>query len=334
MIATEFMDSFVPVDMEAALNDYNSFMESCDNEINNMFAEFNMMHEKVMLESEIMDSVPEDMMMVYEAEKSNIFTKIGEKIIAIFKKLAELIDKGIEKIKELSFKGKTDMQKLNLLIKKNPSLKDKIIGSYETGDLDMKDLQNLKELEDTFAEIMKLSKKADADPKSLSAKWEKAKEKYEKTEEAISKRADSVKKVLTVGTTIALLGASMAKAKKDLAEHKTRIKEYEAEALEYMDSRNKSNVGIAELRFRMSKFINREIITSVSDKMGIFDSILLKLAKLHDNVFDKDHKQASRYGANVQLNAKQIKAKKLSDRDEEINTAVLKQTALNDAKNN
>ena len=320
MIATEFMDSFVPVDMEAALNDYNSFMESCNNEINNMFAEFNMMHEKVMLESEIMDSVPEDMMMVYEAGKKNIFTKVGEFVIGIFNKIKELIDKSIAKLKELTFKNKTTVQKVELLVKKHPTFKDEIIKSFNEGMLDFNDIKSLKELESAYDEIVKMSNKKDVDPKSLRGKWEKAKEKFEKDIDNTTKSMDRADKFLKVSVALALFVPMTRKVINELNDSKNRNDIRKADALARLKeiettktsidthidgSKTKStyktkavnnNTGIATLLLEMSRYMGNKVGVITSDKVSCFTKLENWFAERIDKLApDISKNMATRY---------------------------------------
>ena len=307
MMINEFVSGSVSIDMDAALNEYNSFMESCDNEIDTMFTEFNMMHEKVMLESEIMDSVPEDMMMVYEAEKSNIFTKIGEKIIDIFKKIIELIDKGIDKLKDLSFKHKSELQKAEIIAKKYPNFKNQILKSAEAGDLDLKDINSLKDLEKVYDEIVKLSKQKDADPKSLKAKWDNAKEKFKKDIESKAKTADSVNKFLTAGVAIAFFIPNLIKTKKAFDDMRKSTKDEEAELLNTLKSRKKvdgnlvidDTVGILELRLQMLREkhgATSKIIGSTTSKLS---NIMTELARAADRVVDNGGSRAEEYIDNM-----------------------------------
>jgi hypothetical protein len=319
--------------MEAVMNDYNSFMESCDNEINDMFAEFNIIHEKVMLESEIMDTVPEDMMMVYEAGKKNLFTKIGEKVIELFKKIKELIDKGIENLKELSFKNKTTMQKAEIFAKKHPEFKNEIIDSIKSGALDLNDMRSLKELEVAYDEIIRLSKKKGVDPKTLRGKWEKAKEKF--NNDTVMKTADTVGKVVTVGGALAFFIPNILKAVNELSDQKKKIKDREAETLSNLNSYKLDdgssaidNIrGINELKLQMIREQHGAISKVIGNTTSIFSKLATAIARGVDKITDKDGSRADEYITNVTYHNTKNVNDVIKKRNEEIDLEAKKAEA-------
>lgn len=343
MINNEYMDGSVGIDMDVVLNEYNSFMESCDNEISNMFADFNMMHEKVMLESEIMDTVPEDMMIVYESEKKNIFTKIGEMIVTLFKKIKELIDKGIEKLKELSFKNKTIMQKAEVFAKKHPEFKNEILESIKSGALDLNDMKSLKELEAAYDEIIKLSKKKDIDPKTLRGKWEKLKEKFDS--DSISKKADATNKVITVGVALAFFIPNILKAVNEMNDLKKKTKDQEVYALETLRELQRTepsvktadggsntkidldNIGKAQLILQMSRIMNGKITQVMGNTTSIFSKLADVIAQKTDKFLDRGGKKATEYIRNLDFHKTQKDKEHRAKIDEEIDIATKKAEA-------
>lgn len=229
MINEEYVNDSVCTEMDF-IKDYNAFMESCDIEIDNMFADFNMLHEKVMLESEIMGTVPEDMMMVYEDGKKNIFTVIGETVIKIYNKIVELIDTAIDKIKSISFKKKTDIQKIQVYMKKNPSLANEAFDAFKSGALEVGDAKNLKEIDDAFDEILKLAKQQDVKPGTLKDKWEKAKKKFENADKsAIAKTVGVAGSVITLALAVKTFNSKCADATDNYNSHKAKVRKEKAE---------------------------------------------------------------------------------------------------------
>ena len=105
-----------------------------------------------------MGYAPESMMVVYEAGKKNIFTKIGEMVIALYKKFVETIDNIIDKIKTNIFNKKSDLQKLDILMKKHPELKKEeektLQEALKDGIFDLRDIESLKKLDESFDEIL------------------------------------------------------------------------------------------------------------------------------------------------------------------------------------
>lgn len=355
----EFVSGSVSIDMDAALNEYNSFMESCDNEIDTMFAEFNMMHEKVMLESEIMDSVPEDMMMVYEAGKSNIFTKIGEFVIKIFTKIKEFIDKGIAKLKEITFKSKSDMQKIDIFLKKNPHLKNEEIDIFKDavskGAINFDNIKNVKDVSIAFNELIELSKKKDIDPKSFRGRVEKFKEKLKNLDK--STVVVGVSAIGTVGGAILYIKKfmpDMVRATNTLNEQKKILDENKANALERLRTLKKTvkidknatgtkevindEIGIAELTLQITRLLSNKISAVTNDNVNFFTKMANGIAKLADMLNPDSKAAAKRLMHNlddVKKNKEKDEEKELEDRKKQVKEETLarKEAEREDHKN-
>ncbi len=238
MINIDYINGAVSLETDIINRSIDSFNESCKNDIDSMFADFSILEEKVMLESEIMGIIPEKMSIVYESEKKNIFTRVGEMIIAIYNKFVEVIDNIIDKIKTYTFKKKSDLQKLDILLKKHPDLKNEAIAAFNEGALDLSDVRSLKELDSTFDEILKLARKQDIDPKSLKGKWEKAKEKFDKDSSkwGVVKVAGAVTTVLTAATVVKTFTDKCVTATNHAQKEKQSMREKKAEILERLKS--------------------------------------------------------------------------------------------------
>lgn len=264
MINTEFMNGSIGTDIEDIVREYASFNESCKKEINNMFAEFELLEEKVALESAIMDTVPDQMMMVYESEKKNIFEKIGKFILDIFNNFIKAIDGFIDKIKLNMFKSKSEFQKLDILLKKHPELKDeeitKVQKAFLDGSLNLNDMKGLKELDSTFDELVKMVKNKDVDPKSIKGKIEKAKKEFEKDKDkwAIAKVAG----VLTAVYTIKKFGPDMKKLIDDNQAAKKKAKAEYAEIYEELQKNNSvdHDMGKWQLLLEFWRFKNQKYV--------------------------------------------------------------------------
>ena len=257
MINVDYVNGSVSLDTLDIMKDYESFNESCKQEINEMFAKFEMLEDRVTLESAIMDTVPEQMMMVYESEKKNLFARIGEMIIKIFDKFIKTIEGFIDKIKFNILNKKTDLQKVDILLKKHPELKNEEIAeiqkAFVDGSLTLNDVKSLKELDKAFDEIVKMVKKKDIDPKSIKGRWEKIKANFEKDEKSW--------KIVKVGsaTTVAV-GAALALRK--------LIPEWKKHAEDGHELKKKANAEKAEILEELKKS------TAVNDTMGKWQILL------------------------------------------------------------
>ena len=265
MINIEYLNGSSTLEADLIYKPFESFMESSKTDINNLCSNFNMLQERVMLESSIMGSIPENMQMVYESEKKNFFERVGEMVVAIYKKFVEFIDKIIDKIKTYSFSKKSDLQKLETLLKHHPDLKDEAIVAFQEGALDFSDVRSLKELDSTFDEILKMARKKDIDPKTLRGKWEKAKEKFEKIDQStVVKVAKATSVVIGAAVAIKTLPAVLANHKNRCDKDKQEARERQAnvlDTLKHIQNEDGENVvtedtGIGTLIVQMNRELN------------------------------------------------------------------------------
>ena len=316
MINIDYVNGSIDLETTNIFKPYESFMESCKNDINKMFADFDMMSERVALESAIMDTIPESMMMVYESEKKNIFAKIGEMVVAIYNKFVEVIDKIIDAIKNHSFKKKSDLQKLDILLKKHPDLKDQVIVAFDSGALNLSDARSLKELDSTFEEILKLAKKKDIDPASLKGKWEKAKEKIGKAASTTVKVAAGVTTVLTAAKVLKSFKSDCAKATNIAQEEKQKRAEQKAEILSRLKDEGvvNDNTGVWRTMLEIWREMNNIHSKTQKDNFGIISKISNGITSFLDK-FDKDSALSKRYHDNASetKRLKDEKEKKIFD---------------------
>ena len=114
-------------------------------------------------------------------EGKNIFEKIGSAIIEMIKKLQETISNFIKKISGKDKEIKTDIDKISGIVKKHPELKDDIIAKWESGELYISDLKDIKDIEEAYDNLIKYANKSTTDPDSLKAKFDEVKEKVAKS---------------------------------------------------------------------------------------------------------------------------------------------------------
>lgn len=144
--------------------------------------------------------------------KKGFFARIGEKVVEMYEKFCAFMDRLITNIKSIGFSKKSDVQKLEILIRQHPELKDRAIAAVDSGALELKDISNLKELNAAFDEIMKM----DADPDTLKGKWQKAKRKFENADKsALVKGAAAVTTVVTAVVAVRTLSSKLAKSDKE-----------------------------------------------------------------------------------------------------------------------
>jgi hypothetical protein len=300
MINIDYVNGSIDLETTNIFKPYESFMESCKNDINKMFAGFDMLSERVALESAIMDTIPESMVVVYESEKKNVFAKIGEMIVAIYNKFVEVIDKIIDVIKNHSFKKKSDLQKLDILLKKHPDLKDEVIVAFNDGALNLSDARNLKDLDSTFEEILKLAKKKDIDPKSLKGKWEKAKEKIGKVASTTVKVAGGAATVITAVKALKTFNSDCARATNIAHDEKQKRAEQKAEILARLKDEGTidDNTGIWRTMLEIWREMNNMHAKTHKDNLTFISKISNGISSFLDK-FDKDATLGKHYRDNA-----------------------------------
>ena len=153
-------------------------------EIEEAVSSFINISEYYTFESELMGELDEEKSLFMESKGKNIFEKIGNAIIEIFKKLGDLIKSVKQKFKDMRFKTKGAIEKIDIVCKDNPELKDKVICAYNKGDLKVADIKTMKEMESAIDEIFKLARQKDVDPKTLRGKFEALKKKAKESDKS------------------------------------------------------------------------------------------------------------------------------------------------------
>ena len=233
MISIGYVNDTLSPDVDMMFESYNRDMFNIDTTIDAVCYEMSFVQEKVNIESEITGSVNPTLMLEYEEKKKSFFQRIGEAVIAIYNKIKDVIKMAIEKIKSIVFSKKTDLQKVDALIKKHPELENEVICAFNSGALNPKDIKSLKELDDTFEEIMRMSKEKDVDPNSLKGKWNKAKKKFQDDEKTwtIVKVAAATTAVITAVVAVATLTKKCREARDWNDEYERKTNSEHAEIL-------------------------------------------------------------------------------------------------------
>ena len=102
--------------------DYFNYLESCLNDVDSSYIDYQIAENLVMTESTVMGEVNQEKTIYLEATQKSLIEKIGAAIIEMGKKFAEMINKCIEKLKDLTFKFKNNEKKMNILRKENKDI--------------------------------------------------------------------------------------------------------------------------------------------------------------------------------------------------------------------
>lgn len=224
---------------------FQSLLYESSCEIDNMIKSLIDKSNSIYMESEIMGSIDNEKLVVMEAEKSNVFEKLGNLIIKAFEKLNELIQNVLDKIKEYFSKGKTETDKIESLIKKHPQLKDEIIVAWKQGDLKVADAKSLKEMDVAFDEIIKMAKDKDVDPNTLQGKINAFKKKFEHIDESSTvKFARSVDTVINAATAVVGFAFIFSTCRKNILETKERNARYKEGLLDAYEGLRSYEMGL------------------------------------------------------------------------------------------
>lgn len=287
--------------------DYFNYLESCLNDVDSSYIDYQIAENLVMTESTVMGEVNQEKTIYLEATQKSLIEKIGATIIEMGKKFAEMINKCIEKLKDLTFKFKNNEKKMNILLKEHPELaKEKIQILCDNGGLDFSDMKSISEMNRTFNEIVKMSKDKDVDGNTLKGKWKKAMDKIygpnDSTLDKVSKTIGVTAAAVTLGITLKTAVSKIAKSKSEL----DRIKSEDRKMSEdiYRRLRDEGIINDNTGKATALLYINRErqgkIANICKENMSVIDKAQEKIA----NILDKasNMKAVSKIAGNQKAN--------------------------------
>lgn len=287
--------------------DYFNYLESCLNDVDSSYIDYQIAENLVMTESTVMGEVNQEKTIYLEATQKSLIEKIGAAIIEMGKKFAEMINKCIEKLKDLTFKFKNNEKKMNVLLKEHPELaKEKIQILCDNGGLDFSDMKSISEMNKTFNEIVKMSKDKDVDGNTLKGKWKKAMDKIygpnDSTLDKVSKTIGVTTAAVTLGITLKTAVSKIAKSKSEL----DRIKSEDRKMSEdiYRRLRDEGIINDNTGKATALLYINRErqgkIANICKENMSVIDKAQEKIA----NILDKasNMKVVSKIAGNQKAN--------------------------------
>ena len=342
MISIGYVNNTLTPMTDMLFREYSDEINDIYDNTNNICYEMSLLEERVNIEQEITGSVDDTLVLEYEEKKKNFFQKIGEAIITIFEKIRTAIQSAIDKIKEIAFGSKSDLQKLDTLIKKHPELKNEAICAFNSGALDMKDIKSLKELDAAFEEIIRMSKEKDIDPNTLKGKWEKAKKKFNEDEKTwkIVKVGAAATTVITAIKAVATFNGALRRNRDELQESNAKNRELEAElekrlrdegAIKAADpSTGKGGTGRWTALLQITRERNGYHDAARMQNLTLIEKIQNGIAKFLDKFTPKSQtdKLFNDYNIERKLNA----AKKKNDHDEQVSLAGDTETARQNAQ--
>lgn len=216
MISVSFVNNTIqPIKVNDSLIDIFNTVRESENSISLLVGDYISSMENNMLNEAVgLDVITEDAM----AEKrKGIFDKIGEATMAVFKKIQDFIQKIVRAFKDLIYRLSPVEKKLDMVIKENPELANKVLAEIDSGNLSVMDLKNLNEVDKMYNDILEAAKRKEIDDKTLRGKFEKFKMKFDSIIDSNSstvKRVQNVAAVITAATVIITAKTALDKARK------------------------------------------------------------------------------------------------------------------------
>lgn len=219
-------------------------------------------------------------------EATNVFEKIGNAIIAIFKKFSEFIDRISDKIKNASFKKKSDIEKMEALIKEHPELSDDIIAKFNNGDLVLSDAKSLKEVEGLYDELIRMAKDSKVDSNTFKGKVNAFKKKLKESDQsAIVKGAKSAAAVISAGTAILTLSKLIKDVQKNKDERRMSTQRMYDKALDLYDEVKAGG--------------EKDSIDTSMGKLGVIQQLFGEVTKDSMGKIQKNENALERLGDNI-----------------------------------
>ena len=110
--------------------------------------------EEYKFESSLTGEMDEDELVALEAKGDNIFKKIGDGVISLIKKLIKMVQGFVDKLKGNSFAKKSDLDKIEIMCKKHPELKEQIIANASA--FEFNQIKTIADMEENYNKIMKM----------------------------------------------------------------------------------------------------------------------------------------------------------------------------------
>lgn len=237
-------------------------------------------------------------------EKQSFVQKIGKAIINVFNKFSKFIQGILDRIRGQSLKGKTDIQKLEKMVKKHPQFSSEITKAFQNGDLDLNAVKNLKDLDKTYEDILRLSKVKDVNPDTLKGKWEEAKKKYLSVE-GIKNTASFVGSVITLATVV----SKITKANSDLRSDQASMRKLTKETHDILEkegtlTNNVRDNGFYTTMLTIHRELHGEHAKAAKKTSSSISRFFDRIASLADRIDKSTLKRGEKYyqNRNIELN--------------------------------
>ena len=308
-------------------HDFLEFAETLMIDIDEEIALYEDLCDSLKFENEIYTEANSATAQQANSTKTNIFAKIGNAIIELFKKFGNWLKSFTGRVKKIDFENKSNTQKLEALIKKHPDLKNQILENMPN--LNLNNIKSLSELEKEFDALMAYSDRLNES--EFKRKSRQLMDKYDKKFENFNNRASTA---IKVGASVAGLITITAGIKKAVNEvNETNAKDRQAcnqivksisieqqkaeEALranshdqrvnpDKFNLDNTSNFnshGIVRTKLDIMRWKKAKTVSVLGNEFTLIERGVNCLASFLDRIFDKDSAKGNKFRQNSKIAA-------------------------------
>lgn len=291
MISVAFInDGYEPLLASDPFLPLEKLMEENTEDIDFAVSSYLNIHGQYMIESEIMGELDEEKSVYLEAERENVFDKIGKAIIAVCKKFADIVSKIITWVKDLGLKNKSDQDKVERVLKEykkeDPkqyqNIANELYKAIDTGRMGLADARTLKEIKDITDSTLKAAKQQSVDPKSLRGKLQELEAKFDEIDKGkLNKAATVTKGVVGAVVSIATIRGVILKSKKDIMDYENLRSTSNEEIIKTVEDLKTRDGGKyspdtmtkAQILHNVAVLLNKKIGTLITKEEGKLKSI-------------------------------------------------------------
>ena len=206
---------------------------------------------------------------IYEEGVVNVVEKIGKAVESIIKKFTDLVDKIVTTVREKLWSRKSDIEKAEALAKKYPKWANDIKVAINNGDLDVKDINSMKDVVDGTYDILdKINKGKIKEPSKAEKMFDDVLDKFNRYGKPICDTIKIVGGAIGGFLTIKQLHAKLMQNKFDTADMKNQLERVKNQTVkEYRETHGGKAPVMMELKFKIFNKLSTTL-SSNTTKLG------------------------------------------------------------------
>ena len=213
MIRAKYVHEFDPFDeVSKAIMESESYADQLINE-------YNLKCEEIQI-TNLSESVDDP---YFSEGAKEVVEGIGKAVETVINKVIELIDKVVSTFNEWVWSKKSDVSRLDAILKKHPNLQSQIKLAWEKGDLNVRDIKSMQDVLNGSYDLLDKINKGKIDPSTAESKFDAIVSKFNKYGKPIIEIAAGVTTVITAAKAISSLYPTLMKNKIDKQETKRTL---------------------------------------------------------------------------------------------------------------